>query len=117
MGCFLALYFHPIENNKGYGDVGVGEESGSFPSPPPLRPQASLLRGTWEQMAGSALCLLPQIQQELTLPIQGAGPLQTPSLGRRNRCIVLSYTAFVPTTLPKLMVPYGHSAAKCNGVS
>ena len=72
MGYFLALYFHPIENNKGYGDVGVGEGSGSFPSPPLLRPQASLLRGTWEQMAGSALCLLPQIQQELTLlPVSG----------------------------------------------
>lgn len=95
----------------------MGEGTGSFPLPPPLRPLASLLRGTWKQMAGSALCLLPQIQWELTLPIQGARPLQTPSVGRRNRCIVLSYTAFVPTTLPKLMVPYDHSAAKRNGVS
>lgn len=45
--------------------MGMGEGTGSFPLPPPLRPLASLLRETWKQMVGSALCLLPQIQREL----------------------------------------------------
>lgn len=62
----------------------------------------------WLQMAGSQLCLLPPVRQELTRPTQGAEPLQRPFFGQREQIHRSLTQAFVPTIPPKLMVPHDH---------